>query len=286
MRILLFSLLFLVACSTSKNTKSSIEYISESEMLARNTTHESERMQYKLISSSLNDKKDIWASAQKQLGEFDEKKYQELKEFVYERSINEIQNFIVEGKLSYELLTKWYLYRIVKFESNPKTSLHAIIALNSNAVKIAKQRDAENFGRKSRLYGMPILLKDNIGTDGMATTAGAVALSNNFTRDAKIVSNLKENGAIILGKVNLSEWAYFFCDGCPLGYSAMGGQTLNPYGRGKFESGGSSSASGAAVAANYAVGAIGTETAGSILSPSSQNSVVEKILQLPWHQTL
>ena len=81
-------------------------------------------------------------------------------------------------------------------------------------------------------------------------------------------------GAIILGKSNLSEWAYYFCGTCPVGYSATGGQTLNPYGRAIFESGGSSSGSGVSVAANYAVAAVGTETSGSITSPSSQNSVV------------
>ena len=77
-----------------------------------------------------------------------------------------------------------------------------------------------------------------------------------------------------MGKVNMSEWAYYFCQGCPVGYSAMGGQTLNPYGRKVFETGGSSSGSGVAVAANYAVAAIGSETSGSILSPSGKNSVV------------
>ncbi len=125
------------------------------------------------------------------------------------------------------------------------------------------------------MYGMPILLKDNINTKVMPTTAGALALiKNKKTEDAFIVKKLKENGAIILGKVNLSEWAYFFCLGCPLGYSAVGGQTLNPYGRGEFETGGSSAGSGVVVASNFAVAAVGTETSGSITSPSSLNSVV------------
>jgi amidase len=122
---------------------------------------------------------------------------------------------------------------------------------------------------------MPILLKDNINTKDMATTAGAVALAENkSTKDAFIVEKLRDSGALILGKANLSEWAYFFCSGCPLGYSAMGGQTLNPYGRGVFETGGSSSGSGVTIAANFAVAAVGTETSGSITSPSSLNSVV------------
>ena len=125
------------------------------------------------------------------------------------------------------------------------------------------------------LYGMPILLKDNINALPMATTAGAAAFKDNIpSDDAFLVKRLKAKGALILGKVNLSEWAYYFCQGCPLGYSAMGGQTLNPYGRKTFESGGSSSGSGVAVAANYAVAAIGSETSGSILSPSGKNSVV------------
>ena len=108
----------------------------------------------------------------------------------------------------------------------------------------------------------------------MATTAGAVALQNNLAEDAFVTARLRQNGAIILGKANLSEWAYFFCDNCPSGYSAMGGQTLNPYGRFEFNTGGSSAGSGASIAANYAVVAVGSETSGSILSPSSANSLV------------
>ncbi|HSJ11407.1 MAG TPA: amidase family protein, partial [Gillisia sp.] len=92
--------------------------------------------------------------------------------------------------------------------------------------------------------------------------------------DAFIVQRLKENGALILGKANLSEWAYFFCGDCPSGYSAVGGQTLNPYGRKILDTGGSSSGSAVAIAANFAPAAVGSETSGSILSPSSQNSVV------------
>ena len=85
---------------------------------------------------------------------------------------------------------------------------------------------------------MPILLKDNINTQDMPTTAGAAYLQDHTTdNDAFVVSQLKAKGALIMGKVNLSEWAYYFCDGCPLGYSAVGGQTLNPYGRRLFETG-------------------------------------------------
>ena len=122
---------------------------------------------------------------------------------------------------------------------------------------------------------MPILLKDNINSLSMATTAGAAVFQNNISqKDAFIVGQLKSKGALILGKANMSEWAYYFCQECPVGYSAMGGQTLNPYGRKEFETGGSSSGSGVAVAANFAVAAIGSETSGSILSPSAKNSIV------------
>lgn len=173
----------------------------------------------------------------------------------------------------------FYLYRIYKYELDNSTTLNTVIALNKDVVEEARKLDENRksgnaSGEKHPIYGMPILLKDNINTTEMKTTAGSIALIDNEVEDSFLVQRLKKNGALILGKVNLSEWAYFLCSGCPVGYSAYGGQTLNPYGRRVFETGGSSSGSGTAVAANYAVAAVGTETSGSILSPSSQNSVV------------
>jgi amidase len=108
----------------------------------------------------------------------------------------------------------------------------------------------------------------------MPTSAGTIALEANFTVNAFVTERLIDSGAVILGKSNLSEWAYFFCDGCPSGYSAIGGQTLNPYGRKTFGTGGSSSGSAAAAAANLATVTVGSETSGSILSPASANSLV------------
>ena len=108
----------------------------------------------------------------------------------------------------------------------------------------------------------------------MPTTAGATVFIDNQTDDAFITKMLKTHGALILGKANLSEWAYFFWGDCRSGYSAVGGQTLNPYGRKVHDTGGSSSGSGVSMAANFAAAAIGTETSGSILSPSSANSIV------------
>lgn len=210
------------------------------------------------------------------LAGFTDQKYEKLKPLVFDKSIPEIQKAVQAHQLSYEDLTLFYLYRISKYETNANTSLHTVIALNPNVLKEAREKDQQLKNRmaKHEIFGMPILLKDNIGAKNMKTTAGALALANNQTDDAFIVKQLKAHGALILGKVNLSEWAFFLCKNCPSGYSAVGGQTLNPYGPGTFDTGGSSSGSAVAVAANYAVAAIGTETAGSILSPSSQNSAV------------
>lgn len=272
-----YLLIAFVFFSCSKNLSSdrtwtSYDETSQIESLANN---KNERMRFKLIQSKNLDKNEMFKSIQSQLGNFNEEDYIQLLPHILDKDILSIQKSIDERKLNYEKLTKWYLYRILKFESNRETFLNAILSINKNAVQEAKLLDKSSVKSKSHpIYGMPILLKDNINTKGMPTTAGAVALKDNNTGDAFIVNQLKAKGAIILGKANLSEWAYFLCDGCPSGYSALGGQTLNPYGRTLFDTGGSSSGSGVSVAANYAVAAVGSETSGSIISPSSQNSVV------------
>ncbi|MFD0864170.1 amidase family protein [Sungkyunkwania multivorans] len=282
--ICLLSLLFFIACKEeSKNAsklKEHIPYVDRFENyddaaeIAEQQDHEKDRMRFKLLNSKVLDRASVWEPLMSDLASFSEEGHNRLKPLVLEQDIPTIQEHIKEGKLSYEQLTLFYLYRINKYESDPATSLYAIIAMNPEAVAQARAMDKKGIDPSKPLFGMPILLKDNIGTSEMPTTAGALALKDNQTKDAFIVERLKDAGAIILGKVNLSEWAYYFCSGCPLGYSAIGGQSLNPYGRKIFETGGSSAASGTSIAANYAVAAIGTETAGSILSPSSQNSVV------------
>ena len=231
-------------------------------------------MQYKLIQSKVLDKNNIWKVINEQIADFTEADYNQLKPIIFEKDIVSIQSSIDNGELTYRHLTQWYLFRILKYESDKDISLHSIIAINPNAVREATALDKNISENRHPIYGMPILLKDNINTEGMPTTAGALVLENNNTDDAFIVKQIKARNGIILGKVNLSEWAYFFCSGCPLGYSAIGGQTLNPYGRKIFETGGSSAGSGTTMAANYAAAAIGTETSGSIVSPSSQNSIV------------
>ena len=272
-----YLLIAFVFFSCSKNLSSYRTWTSydETSQIASLANNKNERMRFKLIQSKNLDKNEMFKSIQSQLGNFNEEDYIQLLPYILDKDILSIQKSIDERKLNYEKLTKWYLYRILKFESNRETFLNAILSINKNAVQEAKLLDKSSVKSKSHpIYGMPILLKDNINTKGMPTTAGAVALKDNNTGDAFIVNQLKAKGAIILGKANLSEWAYFLCDGCPSGYSALGGQTLNPYGRTLFDTGGSSSGSGVSVAANYAVAAVGSETSGSIISPSSQNSVV------------
>ncbi len=274
--VLVFFSAFIFNCQ-KKETPFVFKKYDEIAELKEQQNHKKKRMRFKLIQSRVIDLNKVFKSFNKELDAFSEKKYQKLKPFVLEQNIIQLQKNIKNKKFTYEELTLFYLYRIRKFESDSTLFLNSIISLNPNAIKEARERD-ENMEAHSTnytVYGMPILLKDNINTKELPTTAGSIALQSNFTNsDAFIVEKLKENGAIILGKVNLSEWAYFFCSGCPLGYSAIGGQTLNPYGRKVFETGGSSAGSGVSVAANFAVAAVGTETSGSITSPSSQNSVV------------
>ena len=246
----------------------------ETNELIQNANHEIKRMRYKLIQSKILDKNEIWKKAIHQIAYFSEEDYEKLKPYILEQNISTIQSHISTGNLTYEKLTQWYIYRIVKFENDKEKTLHSIITLNPNAVEEARKKDKNKSKDNHPIFGMPVLLKDNINTSGMSTTAGAHALLDNQTEDAFIVKQIRAKGGIILGKANLSEWAYYFCNGCPVGYSAVGGQTLNPYGRKLFETGGSSSGSGTTMAANYAVAAVGTETSGSILSPSSQNSIV------------
>ncbi|WP_298544081.1 amidase family protein [uncultured Aquimarina sp.] len=237
---------------------------------------EQARMHLKLVNSKILDKNDIWKPLASELEDFSAEDYNRLKKFILEKDIPTIQQSVKKGELSYEELVKFYIYRIRKYESDNSLSLNAVISLNPKVVKQARVLDKvdKNTIKINSVFGMPIMLKDNIGTKDMLTTAGAIALQNNKTDNAFITQRLLDENALILGKANLSEWAYFLCIGCPVGYSAIGGQTLNPYGRMIFESGGSSSGSGAVVAANFCTAAVGTETSGSILSPSSQNSVV------------
>ncbi|MFT4983984.1 MAG: amidase [Flavobacterium sp.] len=274
-KTILILLLFTLACARKPQaTIATWVPYDESLELSENANNESVRLRFKLIQSRVLDKNAIWKNVAAQISNFSEEDYQKLKPLVLEQDIPTIQSHIQDGSLTYETLTQWYLYRIVKYENNKNEYLNNIIAINPEAVNEARKRDKNKSSQDHPIYGMPILLKDNINFEGLPTTAGTELLKNNDAADAFIVKRIKEKGGIILGKANLSEWANFLCLECPNGYSAVGGQTLNPYGRKKFDTGGSSSGSASSVAANYAAAAVGTETSGSILSPSSSNSIV------------
>ena len=238
------------------------------------------RMHYQRLSSPLRPKAAIWEGLENEIDALLSgiNDYARLEALVHEKSASELQALVAEGALSYEQITRYFIARIYTVETDDARYLNAVISLNPRAIDMAKLADRErNEGKavaQDSLFGLPILLKDNIGFESLPTTAGAAALAENFAADAFVTQRLKANGVVILGKANLSEWAYFFCTGCPSGYSALGGQTLNPYGRLKFTTGGSSAGSGAAIAGGFAIAAVGSETSGSILSPSSANSLV------------
>jgi len=193
-----------------------------------------------------------------------------------EYSIEEIQKLMESGKLTARQLTEEYLSRIKEIDENgPK--LNSIIEINPDALVIADSLDEERKNKKIRgkLHGVPIIVKDNIGTaDKMQTTAGSLAFEGNIApEDAFIIKRLREAGAIILGKANLSEWANFRSTRSTSGWSSRGGQTKNPYILDRSPCG-SSSGSAVAVTANLCSAAVGTETDGSIVCPAHVNGVV------------
>ncbi|MED0982846.1 amidase family protein [Bacillus paramycoides] len=196
-----------------------------------------------------------------------------------ELTIHDIQTAMEEGKLTSKELVMYYLYRIAKYDQDgPK--INSILEINPDAIFIAEALDHERKtkGVRGPLHGIPVLLKDNIETnDSMHTSAGTIALEHNISsQDAFLVTKLREAGAIIIGKANMTELANGMSFEMWAGYSARGGQTINPYGTGKDDMfvGGSSTGSAVAVAANLTVLSVGTETDASILSPAVQNSVV------------
>ena len=193
-----------------------------------------------------------------------------------EWTIAEIQQKMSSGELTARQLAEMYLARIATVDKG-ENGINAIIELNPDALVIAEQLDAERGEGKVRgpLHGIPVLLKDNIDTfDRMSTTAGSLALEGSVAlRDAFLVERLREAGALILGKTNLSEWANFRGVNSISGWSSRGGLTRNPYALDRTACG-SSSGSAAAVAANLCIAAVGTETDGSIICPAQTNGIV------------
>ena len=192
-------------------------------------------------------------------------------------TIPEIQSLMDNHQISSETLVWLHLGQIAE-HNKCGVSINALMEVNPEAALLAAASDRQRAERARRgpLHGIPILLKDNIDTcDKMHTSGGTLALANSRPlRDASLVTRLRKAGAIILGKASLTELANAVSNNMPPGYSARGGLVRNPYGPEMIDVGGSSSGSAAAVAANMAIGAIGTETAGSILNPASLNSLV------------
>ncbi len=193
-----------------------------------------------------------------------------------EQTIAQLQTAIQSGQLTAQALVEQCLDRIQRIDK-AGPSLNAVLEINPAALEIATVLDTERTasGPRGPLHGIPVLLKDNIDTaDRMLTTAGSLALLNSMpTEDATLVKKLRQAGAIILGKTNLSEWANFRSTRSTSGWSGRGGQTRNPYLL-THNPCGSSAGSGVAVAANLAPVALGTETDGSIVCPASVNGIV------------
>jgi amidase len=197
-------------------------------------------------------------------------------------SIDELADALAAGKTSAADLVRAYTARIEAYDrAGPR--LNAVRELNPEALAIAERLDAQKPAQRRPLEGIPILLKDNIATgDAQHTTAGSLALADaQAVRDATVAQRLRDAGAVILGKANLTEFANILAIDMPAGYSSLGGQVRNPFapalddkGIPLVSPGGSSAGSAVAVAAGLAAAAIGTETSGSLLSPANQNGVV------------
>jgi amidase len=193
-----------------------------------------------------------------------------------EATIDTLQEKMKNGSYTSRSITQLYLDRIVAIDKNGP-AINSVIEVNPDALEIADKMDAERKAGKVRgpLHGIPVLIKDNIDTgDKMMTTAGSLALEGHKAgSDAFVIKQLRNAGAVILGKTNLSEWANFRSTRSSSGWSSRGGQTKNPCVLDRNPCG-SSSGSGAAVAANLCAVAVGTETDGSVIAPSSYNGIV------------
>ncbi len=193
-----------------------------------------------------------------------------------EATIEELHENYKNGTYTAKDVVEAYLERIEQYDQNgPK--INSVITINPDAIGIAEELDRQMAEGNTigALHGIPVLLKDNIDTkDKMANTAGSRVMEGSMpVQDAYIVQKLRESGAIILGKANLSEWANFHSNNSSSGWSGLGGQTKNPFDITRNPCG-SSAGSGASVSANFAMLTIGTETNGSITCPSSANGVV------------
>jgi amidase len=190
---------------------------------------------------------------------------------LYTMTARQLRNEIRNRRVSIEELVRVYLDRISKYDG--LNGLNTIAELDSTVIQQAKAMDSNKNAQDLPLYGLPILIKDNIDVSGMHTTAGSIALADNMAvKDAPIVANLRRNGAIILGKTNMTEFANYTTKGMPAGYSSRGGQVKNAYDNKKSPSG-SSSGSAVAMSAGFCAAAVGTDTSFSIIGCATENGV-------------
>lgn len=211
-----------------------------------------------------------------------EKLISEKEGLVLEKNIRQLQASVRSGELTYEELTAIYLYRIKKLDQC-EYGYNSVMTIAADAMDQARSCDAGlqqalgtgDEASLSSLYGIPVMLKDNINTADMPTSSGTVTFADYIPEaDAQLVTALRQQGAIIMGKNNLAEFAYYVSSIMPNGYSGKKGQTVNPFGPLKISPSGSSSGSAVAVTANLTPVSIGTETSGSIMGPAGANSVV------------
>ncbi|WP_379163583.1 amidase family protein [Paenibacillus sp. sgz5001063] len=195
---------------------------------------------------------------------------------IVEATIPEIQSLLDTGDITSKQLVLMYLERIAEHDKSELT-VNSVLEINPDALFIAESLDVERSlqGPRGPMHGIPVLLKDNINTgDKMHTSAGSLALADSFAgKDAYLVTKLREAGAVIMGKANMTEFANFMTNGMPSGYSSRGGQVLNPYNI-STPTGGSSAGSAVAVACNFCTVSVGTETSGSILNPGNLGSII------------
>ena len=241
------------------------------------------------------DNEDLLTSIDRQLEGMDMERLEAEKEqYVLEKSLDELQQSVMDSELTYEELTALCLYRIKKLDQC-RHGYNSVAEIAPDAMEQARtcdairkqpgasgrqqdstgQQDTADFRPPSPLFGIPVMFKDNINTRNIPTSFGAEAYSDYIpAQDAPLVRTLREQGAVILGKNNLSEFANYMSSIMAAGYSGNKGQTVNPYGPLKISPSGSSSGSAVSVTANLVPVSIGTETAGSIAGPAAASSVV------------
>ena len=194
--ILFLFIILITSCNNNVNWKNYDESIE----IKENKDHPNTRMQFKLIQSKNEIKNEWFKNISKELNQFSQEKYNTLKPLIIEKSIPEIQTSILNSSLTYEDLVLFYLYRIQSIEFNKDQYLNSIISINQNIIEEAREKDKTKPESIFSLHGIPVLLKDNINYDGLATTAGSIALNDNISNNAFVVDKLKNEGSFNIRK--------------------------------------------------------------------------------------